>query len=90
MIRRSLNFKCTELTKVEHVTSKLREDEWGPSSALEGPHSMSKFKCALCTEMFSSESYLMQKENEIYQLKYDMFMTFERDKGKDYTCAISS
>ena len=38
--------------------------------------------CYLCTEMFSSESYLMQKENEIYQLKYDMFMTFERDKGK--------
>ena len=53
-------------------------------------NSMSKFKCDLCTEMFSSESYLMQKENEIYQLKYDMFMTFERDKGKDYTCAISS
>ena len=40
--------------------------------------------------MFSSESNLMQNKNKKNQLKYDMFMSFESDKGKDYTCAICS
>ena len=44
----------------------------------------------LCTEMFSSESYLMQKGKVNISVKYDMFMAFETDKGKDYSCAISS
>ena len=60
------------------MISKLGEDEFNESD-------LGKF-----TEMLSSDSYLIQKKNEIYQLKYDMFMTFESDKGKDYTCAISS
>ena len=59
------------------MVSKLREDEFNESD-------LGKFKCDLCTEIFSSESYLVQKKSEIYQLKYDMFMTFESDKGKDY------
>ena len=49
-------FKCTELTdaspqisiKVEHVTSKLREDEFNESD-------LGKFKRNSCTEMFSYE-----------------------------------
>ena len=45
--------------KVDHLTSKLREDEFNELSKL------SKFKCNLCTEMFSYESNLMPKENRI-------------------------
>ena len=72
--------------KVEHETSKLREDEFNESN-------LGKFKCDLCTEMFSLESNLMQSENKIsIKIWYicNMFMSFESDKGKDYTCAICS
>ena len=55
----------------------MREDEFSESD-------LGKFKCDLCTEMFSLESYLGGK----YQLKYDMFMSLESDKGKGYTSAI--
>ena len=73
-------FKCTELidartsikksvtdaspqiiNKVDHVTSKLREDEFNESDLSK----LSKFKCDLCIEIFSSEFNLMQKENKI-------------------------
>ena len=59
-------FKCTEFPdaspqisiKVEHVTSKLKEDEFNESD-------LGTFKCDLCIGMFSSESNLMQNKNKI-------------------------
>jgi len=50
--------------KVDHVTSKLREDEFNESDLSK----LGKFKCDLCTEMFSSETNLVTHQ----ELKHDL------------------